>query len=1085
MSENRKIGKLACREINNKMVVELHMDDSTVRPLTVDYFFDIKIDPSVTYDVEFEKQTRKIDGSRIKYLVIYYEGKPIYCDYPTLFGKEVNLDNQNNIFINMVPEKKSNELNNQEKILHEKDLEESKFISNAQVEKLNPRRIAKTPYNFVPLNSDVITIDDPAQFQQDKYSRGTFSGYVELDIEALTPLYIRGTEDNVDKEATQNSDFFSPSGVPAIPGSSIRGAIRTLVEIMSFAKFQFYNKGRLYFRGLADQSNLRRYYSERMTDQSLRGSQKYKIKAGYLKKEGTIFKLIPAKKQNSVQFRRYKGPAYSLKHYEFKKIEVEKNTNEIETHFIIRSGPKVHPRKREQDIWEIFPPDDSNEAKKLELSDEDVKNYREDNNRGAGIDLLIEAEKRKDKQSLDTLVPCFYVVQESENTDIAIGHTALFRITYRNSIRDLVESFEAQKNSDAADLAESLFGRIESKASNEAGDFAGRVFFEETRLIGDTSEYQLPVMHPKILSTPKPTSFQHYLVQNSDDIKRLKHYDDNTTIRGYKLYWHKSGKNWQEDSEAVAKHKTQYTSIAPLKEGAQFLGKIRFENLTEIELGALLCALQLPEGCAHKIGMAKPHGLGSIKITPHLYLTNADERYASISSGWNKAVATDSIDNFIEKFQSFVCQQMGEKTSYWDIPRMRELTAILNVDLGNKLDQNSESRYMTVSGGNEFKDRKVLPAPTFFSRKYNINLEVKKKSSLSEPEDRPEHAQKIKKPEEKLVHAKKLKRIYIDGFFNNKSFQINFNPDITILHGKNGSGKSTVVNLIDCAINHRYYKHELRYPPKSIKLEFNNGGVIEFSDLKQVKNNIRPIQCDLVSTFDSPIGMGDSSDQSFQSALNSFLLQEIRNKLPEFYKLLSEDAAKREQFSQIMNSYFEDTDKRLIYFEKFDFQLSSIDEYNEKEKGKGRNGHPITMDIYNVLRGILVQNKEYDYDEFYGELEKHVHISDDIRKIIDDSDREPNHFRFTYLGNKLDIAKLSAGEKQLLNIFITVLSQNYDEHTILLLDEPEISLHPVWQERLLNDIISLKPNLQIIATTHSASIFWKGLTGKLFDMNIF
>lgn len=48
---------------------------------------------------------------------------------------------------------------------------------------------------------------------------------------------------------------------------------------------------------------------------------------------------------------------------------------------------------------------------------------------------------------------------------------------------------------------------------------------------------------PSILASPKPTTFQHYLVQTSDEKPELKHYasqpNQDTVIRGHKLYWHK------------------------------------------------------------------------------------------------------------------------------------------------------------------------------------------------------------------------------------------------------------------------------------------------------------------------------------------------------------------------------------------------------------------------------------------------------------------------------------------------------------------------------------------------------------------
>ena len=101
---------------------------------------------------------------------------------------------------------------------------------------------------------------------------------------------------------------------------------------------------------------------------------------------------------------------------------------------------------------------------------------------------------------------------------------------------------------------------------------------------------------------------------------------DLTASRGHKLYWHQ----WDEtrplglvkepnnhdaflaDLESDKPDDSQYAIIRPVRAGVVFTGRARFENLTGIELGVLLAALSLPEGCMHKLGMAKPLGLGSV-----------------------------------------------------------------------------------------------------------------------------------------------------------------------------------------------------------------------------------------------------------------------------------------------------------------------------------------------------------------------------------------------------------------------------------------------------------------------------------------
>jgi predicted ATPase len=81
----------------------------------------------------------------------------------------------------------------------------------------------------------------------------------------------------------------------------------------------------------------------------------------------------------------------------------------------------------------------------------------------------------------------------------------------------------------------------------------------------------------------------------------------------------------------------------------------------------------------------------------------------------------------------------------------------------------------------------------------------------------------------------------------------------------------------------------------------------------------------------------------------------------------------------------------------------------------------------------------------------------------------------------ISLEELSAGEKQLLIILFKVfLLDNYPY--IVLLDEPEISLHIEWQMKLISTLQKLNPNCQLLISTHSASIFGQGWGTRLTFM---
>ena len=97
--------------------------------------------------------------------------------------------------------------------------------------------------------------------------------------------------------------------------------------------------------------------------------------------------------------------------------------------------------------------------------------------------------------------------------------------------------------------------------------------------------------------------------------------------------------------------------------------------------------------------------------------------------------------------------------------------------------------------------------------------------------------------------------------------------------------------------------------------------------------------------------------------------------------------------------------------------------------------------------------------------------------------REENEVSFLLDGNaKIETHQLSSGEKVLLIILMTALTQN-QQHRIFFIDEPETSLHIEWQRKLIGFIRELNPNAQLIIATHSPAIIMEGWLDKVFEVS--
>lgn len=712
---------------------------------------------------------------------------------------------------------------------------------------VNDREPAFAPYNFVPLNETVVPapeIPGEAGCTFDRYNDGKHTGYITLDITTRTPLYIRDTltevemreKERIEKDPNKkyiNPDFFSPGRKHRIPGSSLRGMIRTMAEIVSYGKFGFFEKDRKYhFRSFADRSrDLKDKYVKKMLCGDKKTGFSQKVSAGYLIKDGTEYKIKPAQKINDCQFFRVEEDMVINKrilsermnkkvtkkdengktitiyednktyHFGFEKVRFipgkpgrqtkhsvpmyyaevtdicDKNqslSNSFEG-TIVHSGWMRGPSKRNNGRgkhlhWVIGPAMNS----AIDFFPGVIADYKNDTNRHGDADLLRYFKDNKNRE-----VPCFY--REENGKVKSFGHTGIFRLAYERKLNDfLPKDMHRFREDKKTDITEAIFG-------NET-TFAGRVFFEDANLCDGQSDIFMKENIPQILSAPKPTTFQHYLVQNTSKIspefnergklsgyRGIKDYNDDTFIRGNKLYWHKTGNAWQEKEitlsiadfqqilqqnhkresdfdnavtnddkghkkivdlkklpkglkpvifKAIGIYETQHTKITPVNSGKVFTGKIRFENLSDVELGAILFALQLPDGCWHKLGMGKPLGLGSVEITPKLFLSKRNARYDSLFAEWEKPIPEstsegENIPHFKKKFAEYVLGIIGQaKTDdpvkrLWEVDRMKELKTMLIFDKSRS--DEKTTRYMQVKnehGKNEFTERKILPRPS-------------------------------------------------------------------------------------------------------------------------------------------------------------------------------------------------------------------------------------------------------------------------------------------------------------------------------------------------------------------------------------
>ncbi len=113
------------------------------------------------------------------------------------------------------------------------------------------------------------------------------------------------------------------------------------------------------------------------------------------------------------------------------------------------------------------------------------------------------------------------------------------------------------------------------------------------------------------------------------------------------------------------------------------------------------------------------------------------------------------------------------------------------------------------------------------------------------------------------------------------------------------------------------------------------------------------------------------------------------------------------------------------------------------------------------------------FDELLEKLELFTNILNERRftfKSIN-VNRLKGFFFKTSKGKELDLNQLSSGEQHEV-VLLYELIFNVKPNILVLIDEPEISLHVTWQKEFLNDLLKIIKiqNIQVLIATHSPSI---------------
>lgn len=353
-------------------------------------------------------------------------------------------------------------------------------------------------------------------------------------------------------------------------------------------------------------------------------------------------------------------------------------------------------------------------------------------------------------------------------------------------------------------------------------------------------------------------------------------------------------------------------------------------------------------------------------------------------------------------------------------------------------------------------------------------------------------------------------KLYLENFAKIKKADIELNG-ITVIAGPNNTGKSTVGKALYCIFNSFY----------DLDKKLNNEKVNKIMDIiyKSLRTNlaVKNIDLRIIEKFSQEISSSENiSKDELQDKLKKLLKVSYLDKLQDNeFEIIAEEIMQVNSITKeslnkaVLNRYFssefksqinnvnKENDKTKLRLEiknkilEISFEKNSIidikndinintdaiyidspfvmDDINSYYRIKGTNNHRIN------LINKLTEKKQDSVENIFDEIINNKKLENVIAKLsfvatgkFKDLDFDIGYQEKDYI-KPIYVSNLSTGLKNF-TILQRLIENGYIvENGLLILDEPEIHLHPEWQIIFAEILVILHRdiNLNILLNTHS------------------
>lgn len=367
---------------------------------------------------------------------------------------------------------------------------------------------------------------------------------------------------------------------------------------------------------------------------------------------------------------------------------------------------------------------------------------------------------------------------------------------------------------------------------------------------------------------------------------------------------------------------------------------------------------------------------------------------------------------------------------------------------------------------------------------------------------------------------------------NIKSFReketVNFNDDFNILVGPNGSGKSNLLDIISITLNYYIFKsyRENDNQPTGMVLREQQ----KFEDVSNELEQFIGEEADTEIEICLEVDEGDVANISEINRNISQIENRFENKYSQTYTSIPildrlndwnvSDVAVGDEYTYTIQNYDLETingdgkSTMYYYYQSIEALLLIADSIDDLDIGPaffsfppsrgvsadntrvslGSTGHHKRLHEYLnttssgqtsalslAINKLAEKHREFEYEGniemFQQENDAHL-VTEYLQMIgydwdIVSPDRMTNAYEIQLVKDStpFDVGQLSSGEQEVLNFVLGISSAELD-NGLVLIDEPELHLHPKWQSVLMDLFrkVEDETNSQFIFTTHSSRL---------------